>query len=655
MDITISTVDLRYALNSALRETFVGRGSVIASISKDDAKSPNPRTSPGFKALIKGILYSRKFIISYQVILIVILSGIAIVHWITKIKRRQRARDKSCLHQGSRLDSDAKEGPQQTGREITEDDSSSSSSSTLRGTVSPSGAARFHGKIDEETSLLHNLSDTNGTINKRIGFMKATNSWLMYQPRPIPIIKKVLPSNATTLIILALYAINIFYTIYKVPFTIPLLFIFADRTALVFVANLPWLYLLSAKNQPIKLLTGYSYESLSIIHRRLGEIMCLLALIHSIGMIGVWYTLLRPVGLGLARFLLSKIILLGIGALFCYESLYISSLRSFRQRWYELFLGLHVTLQAAALILLWFHHHTARVYVGIALAIFLLDRLVYRMTIKTKTFRARVGVEDDKETVSIRTTIPISTDRRILRSFLGSNLSNGWKATDHVFLTIPALSRKHIIQAHPFTIASKAPTSGASEAELELIIRAQDGFSADLLRYAKGHDTVAVRLDGPYGSQNAVEMLQDSDISVVIAGGSGVAVAWPLLWSLLDTERMEDLEQQDGKRRSKQILFIWVVHKLSHLYWIGEEKVGELTARGVDVVLPPPTSEGGRPDVAGMAAPLIEFRSRTVYSGKGKIGVVCSGPDGMNRDIRNMCSGLLREGRDVNIEVEKFG
>jgi hypothetical protein len=45
--------------------------------------------------------------------------------------------------------------------------------------------------------------------------------------------------------------------------------VFADRCGLVF-ANLPLLYLLAAKTQLHRLLTGYSYESLNIVHRRLG-------------------------------------------------------------------------------------------------------------------------------------------------------------------------------------------------------------------------------------------------------------------------------------------------------------------------------------------------------------------------------------------------
>lgn len=49
------------------------------------------------------------------------------------------------------------------------------------------------------------------------------------------------------------------------------------------MANLPLLYLLAAKNQPLKLLTEYSYEALNVFHHRLGELLCLEAMIHAVG------------------------------------------------------------------------------------------------------------------------------------------------------------------------------------------------------------------------------------------------------------------------------------------------------------------------------------------------------------------------------------
>ncbi|CAF9930260.1 hypothetical protein IMSHALPRED_008130 [Imshaugia aleurites] len=606
-----------------------------------------------FKRLTDGIQFSLRFILSYQLVLVGLLLVFTAIHWGSRFRAWRRRRNTiKGRYEGDKIYI----GKSANGAEavVTESISrgSSSSSSTLQEDFHPKRQDSER-TLDEQSLLLPKASDAKATPRGWTMTSKI-RAWLVYQPRPIPIINKTLPSNGTTLVVLAFIGLQIFYTFFKISLSLSMIFVFADRTSLVFVANLPLLYLFAAKNQPIKLLTGYSYESLNIFHRRLGEVMCLLALLHSAGMIAVWYTVLQPSGITLIKFLLIKMILLGLGAFVAYEMLYITSLGSFRQRWYELFLGVHVVLQAAALVLVWFHHRRSRWYVGVALAIFLIDRLVYRMFVKPTTVQASLELQEDKRTAVLRASVPIQEKHRGVKSVLGAGITNGWKATEHVFLTVPSLARKHIIQAHPFTIASKAPIADEQEANLELIIRAQDGFSGDLARYAKCHDKVAIRLDGPYGSQTAVELLRDSEHAVIVAGGSGIAVAWPLVWSVIDSAAMQDLEHSLDPASRKKILYVWVIRERSHLSWLGEHRLEELRSRGVTVLTPPPTSDHGHPDVANIIGEWIDDTDIKVSSG-GKIGVVVSGPDGMNRAVRNACASLLREGRDVSVEVEKFG
>ena len=618
-----------------------------------------------FNRLIDAIHFSKSFILTYQLVLVGFLLVFTVAHWGSRLRawrRRKRNRGRIRVRRenlGSVIAS-VKKTPGVRVFERTEDgySGSSSSSSTLQGDCSPR-----HSDLDqdEQTPLLKaqptRLRAPGWTSSSRV------RAWLVYQPRPIPIINKTLPANSTTLAVLALIGLQIFYVSFKTPLSLSTLFVFADRTSLVFVANLPLLYLFAAKNQPLVVLTGYSYESLNIVHRRLGELMCLLAFLHSAGMIGVWYTLLKPAGMDLVQFLLKKIILLGLGALVAYELIYFTSLGSFRQRWYELFLGLHVVLQAAALVLVWLHHSGSRPYVGVALAIFLIDRLVYRMSIKIKTLKASLEVKEDGRTVVVRTVLPLGNNRlnnrNLLSSIFGSNVCQSWKATEHVFLTVPSLARKHIIQAHPFTIASKAPAAGdEKDPTLELLIRAQDGFSGDLVRYAKSHDAATIRLDGPYGSQSAVRLVQDSDHAIIVAGGSGIAVAWPLVWSAFEEGMtIEDLENPGDsthEMKKKKILFVWVIRERSHQSWLSEEKLDQLRRRGVTLVIPAPTARQGHPDICRIiwdwTSDLDARASRP-----GSIGVVVSGPDSMNRVVRNTCAGMIRQGRNVSVEVEKFG
>ncbi|KAL9020850.1 MAG: hypothetical protein Q9185_001921 [Variospora sp. 1 TL-2023] len=542
--------NLRDILASSLKAT-----PSTAQIFADTAGAASSSTDAGLRNIVAGILFSRRFIISYQAVLLGLLLLFSIRYWTSRL----------CVPLRRRLVNTPSPTQHEEPPNLEHESASSSSSSTIIGD-SPSPKVS---KVDED--------------NERAPLLKRE-----YHPA----------------------------TFGKLDY-------------------------------PIR----YSYESLNIVHRRLGEVMCLLALVHSAGMIGVWYTILRPTGFSLAKFLLSKIVLLGIGAFVAYELIYFTSLGSFRRRWYELFLALHVSLQVLALVLVWFHHHNSRPYVGVALAIFLIDRLLYRMSFKIHSARASLTVCEDGQTVIVCTESILTKKWQYLDYIGGAGVTKRWKPTEHVFLTVPALSRKHVIQAHPFTIASVAPDPDASSAELNLIIRAQDGFSKDLLTYAKAHDAVRVRLDGPYGSQNALHLLQQCDLAVVVAGGSGIAVALPLIGAIGSSRKLCDVEQL---RVSSSILLVWIIRHASHAAWAGSH-VDALRKCGVEVIMPPPTAKNGHPDVPNIVTSWISAHDDNMFSGKAKTGVVCSGPDGMNRSVRNTCSSLLAHGRNVDVEVEKFG
>ncbi|KAL9023822.1 MAG: hypothetical protein Q9180_008095 [Flavoplaca navasiana] len=274
------------------------------------------------------------------------------------------------------------------------------------------------------------------------------------------------------------------------------------------------------------------------------------------------------------------------------------------------------------------------------------------MALKVNSFEASLEVTEDQGTVLLRSLIPLEQKQRYLKHLVCKGMNQGWRATEHVFLTVPALSRKHVIQAHPFTIASKAPRTGDPKAELSLIIRAQDGFSADLLKYARGHTSVKVRLDGPYGSQSGLCMLEQCDLSIIVAGGSGIAVALPLVWAVHASHLADDLETCPDGKSAPRIVLIWVIREGSHTSWLSPSDLRDLQDSGVEVVIPPPTSENMKPDLPRLIESRVVSSTRKHW---GKIGVVCSGPDGMNRAVRNYCAVLLAGGYDIDVEVEKFG
>ncbi|KAF7912184.1 uncharacterized protein EAF01_001205 [Botrytis porri] len=648
MNTTLSHHLLTEWIHSTVRNVVVHTTSQL--LTKDDPEEKPDENK--FQKLIDGALYNEKLINTYPWVILGFVLALSGIHWGEKAVRwRRRASWKG----GERCSYDLlDDGPSKTIREEAIDyGGASSSGSSTFGSNTPSIE---HDDEGERMPLLSGSQFPNSTPSNRITVISRIKAFLVYQPRPIPYFNKGLPSNGSSIFILSFLALNIFYTFYNISFTWFEASVLGDRAGLIFGVNLPLLYILGAKNQPLKVLTGVSYESLNIIHRRLGELIMVAALIHAGAMFVMWYVILVPFsGWTIWDFLTNPCIYLGLSALFTYKSLYVTSLASFRQRWYEVFLGLHVVLQAGALVILYFHHRGTRTYVGWALTIFLVDRLVYRLCAKSIMAEAKVSICPDNETLLLTFNLPKSTTTIFFQT-LGHSISSGWNATDHVFLTIPSLGRSHALQAHPFTIASPAPLPSSKTSNLTLLIRARSGFSADLLRAAQVKNTLKCRLDGPYGSSHARSLLEDSDLAILVAGGSGIAVTWPIIHHLLNISSDGEDPETGARttRRRQRIVMIWIIHKSAHLEWIDEKEREELVRKGVEIVIPGATTEVGRPDLDGLMEGIVCGSSKEIEK-RQKIGVVVSGPDGLNRTVNNKCANLIREGRDLEVTIEKFG
>jgi hypothetical protein len=620
-------------------------GSFIAALwEKDVLISPNLKENhiiPGspFVDPKRRIEWTRNHIWIYNAILGAVLLLIWLSRCIKSFRRRRGAPDE--YHDKLKV----------------VDGTASDSCSTLTGTATPTDTKKNDGGGDNEQTLLlpESGSSRHFSIWRRI--TSNTRAFLMYQPRPLPVVNKVLPDNRTTLFILAFIVLNAVLTVINVPFEPRMIMVFGDRCANLFAANLPLLYLLAAKNQPLKFLTGHSYEALNILHRRVGELMCFFAVLHMAASFYIYFDLLKPLlGISLWRFVCNRLILCGLIAFICYETLYITSLGNFRQRWYELFLASHIVLQAAGLGFLWFHYFSSRVYIIISILVFLIDRLIYRLMLKSTSVKANLEVLEDGATVMLSADWAIPGRRPL---FVGRKcIQNGWDPADHVFITIPALSKSAILQSHPFTIASASPdmTTSSPYAWFSLLIRAHDGFSRDLLKYAQTRLKVDVRIDGPYGSLEPLHMLENSDHAILVAGGSGIAVVFPLIWALLKpatraSSTESDLETYQHQHRRRKVTLIWVIHSESHASWLPQDRIDELQQWGLDVRIPSPTTAHGRPDVGQMIEDLVY----THRNQKRRRSVVVSGPDALNRDVRNTCSRLVRHGMNVAVTVEKFG
>ena len=634
---------------NALRLSLNSSADLIETLEAPQGRGPSP---DHIRKIIAAILWHRKFILSYYAVIGVVIT-ISCAHGIyDKIERRSRKKKESGTDTST---------PSPT---------VSSSSSTLRGTITPRDKDDDGVLVTENTLLLPQQTIASVQRPRLLHRLKA---FLLYQPRPVRALtspSNVLPNHGTSLLVILFLAINIFYLMYRAPLSISWIFILADRAGLLFVANLPVLYILAAKtNQPIKWLTGWSYESLNLFHRRLGEWMIVVAVIHMLGMFVVWYTILRSLGFDLIRYLTAPTVFLGIAAIVSYFIIYITSVGWFRHLYYETFLGLHIFFQVAALAFLFFHYPTARLYVLATFAIWAIDRLLWRITLSTRKYIATLEVAPDGQTVLINCNIDLR--RRLFGIRMG--LHHGWLPGQHVFLTIPSMGFKYRFQTHPFTIASPAPPRDANAGSwpLQLVIRSIDGFSLDLLKFARHHQHCQIFLDGPHGGIEALEAAHHADRVCFIAGGSGIAVTYPLAWDVrVDCAMQREAPvstravYKDGVKSVRSVsecgplidfsefAHFWVRQESSHSRWIPmfpratsvkqnsvsefcsedvgkdadqEEDVAAIVTHSYDTRSP--HTDGGRPDIRSEVWNWVTSSPSTRASSSTLLG--CDGPQSL--------------------------
>ncbi|KAJ6259612.1 Ferric/cupric reductase transmembrane component [Drechslerella dactyloides] len=430
-------------------------------------------------------------------------------------------------------------------------------------------------------------------------------------------------------------------------------FLLADRFGQLFAANQPLNYLLAAKTSPVRVLTGWSYERHLVFHMAVSVMCFYLSIFHFFWMWRVHRIFSAPSGASFLSLLLHPQITAGLAAFASFAFFSILSHDDIRARSYEFFLATHIIFSAVAMAALYFHHPAAKGYVILSLAIWLIDRVVYRAYWKRVTADATIAVVDES---TVRVTVKDVRTR-------GAGAST-WKPGEHVFLTVPGWSR---LQAHPFTILSPPAGYDLDPSSVEnggkdmvLVIRRLKGFTEGLYGMAATASTTQtmhaeVVIDGPYGNDHARDAIRGCRKAIFVAGGSGIAAVWPLMCEVV-RRHMDRAARGRAGKHARTVTFLWIVQYPHHVNWLEdlpqlEEAKRVLASVDVDVdvrIFITKGPEGKRPD--------LREEIRKVVDGNiaGRTGVVVCGPDAMVRDVRNAGFEMLWKGKDVEIVTEKF-
>ena len=324
------------------------------------------------------------------------------------------------------------------------------------------------------------------------------------------------------------------------------------RAAWVSVAQIPFIYLLSCKFNPISLLTGISYERFNWLHRWAARTVFLTIIVHWSFFFQEW-SLAGFVKLQLEMMPMVKY---GFGAWAVIGWMIFSGFGFFRALSYEIFVAQHICAAATLLWLLYVHvpaYARYNIYMAIAFVAFdWISRIGWALLRNTHILdNVRGG---DPGYLARLETLPGGMVRITIQDTAFS-----WKAGQHAYISIPRIGP---LELHPFTIANvSASGRDGGIASMKMLVKAHSGFSRRLYKAASQQDsqstTYRAFISGPWGSPPD---LRHYESLVFIACSSGVSFTMTLLQDIV------------GKQTSKRkIVFHWIIRSDDHLSWFRPE------------------------------------------------------------------------------------
>ncbi|KAL1876148.1 hypothetical protein Plec18167_005411 [Paecilomyces lecythidis] len=327
------------------------------------------------------------------------------------------------------------------------------------------------------------------------------------------------------------------------------------------------LVLTAGRNNPLISLTGISFDTFNTVHRWIGRIVCVEALVHMTGILVAVAAREGP-GAILETLQHKPLFIYGLIAVVAFTVIFFQSVSPLRHSFYELFLHFHIILVIVAFVALWYHLRgllAQNILFG-AVGLWGFDRLARF----ARLIWRNCGKKCTNASIEILSSCVARVDVRMARPW-------NFRAGQHIYMYIPALG---LWTSHPFSAAwvsthqAYYPEKNASsdsiktllgarqETTVSFLIQKRDGFTSAMVKAAEaspgGRRRVKALVEGPYG---AVHSFASYGTVLLIAGGIGIT--HPL-------SHLRELVHGFSNRTvtTRKIVLIWVVKKVDNLFWV---------------------------------------------------------------------------------------
>ncbi|EPS41877.1 hypothetical protein H072_4164 [Dactylellina haptotyla CBS 200.50] len=381
----------------------------------------------------------------------------------------------------------------------------------------------------------------------------------------------VVPTRFQTLFLLFLFIGNIGLTVCSIHWSkgsSTVLSELRNRAGVLSVTNMVPLFVLAGRNNPLIPLLRISFDTYNLIHRWLGRIVVIEAVVHSLAHIALkgWGPFITSAGN--TKF---PYILYGTISTCAMIFLLLQSPSIIRHAFYEVFLTLHILGAVLVVVTLYYHlqliHNKWLLHLQVAIGLWAAERAVRFLSIIYRN----VGRTTTKATLTALSTEAVRVTLDMPRPFK-------FRPGQHVYLYLPTVTGW---QSHPFSVAwadenaplvwdekkddlprNRQDVYGPQKTTVELIVRRRTGATNSMFnKAAASPDSTAVVpafVEGPYGTHHS---LASFGTVVLFAGGVGITHQLPNVLELVQG-------YVDGTVATRKVTLIWVLQNPEHLQWV---------------------------------------------------------------------------------------
>ncbi|TQS33498.1 hypothetical protein Golomagni_06155, partial [Golovinomyces magnicellulatus] len=346
------------------------------------------------------------------------------------------------------------------------------------------------------------------------------------------------------------------------------------RNAWVTICQLPLLYLLSTKFNPIGYLIGSSHERLNWLHRWVARTMFVTATVHGFHFWTEW------VRADFVQYELQMMPLVkyGLAAWCVLLWTVVVGFLPIRRLFYEVWLLQHIASAIVMLYLLYIHIPANAKYLWwMSVAFLVFDRAARWVNLAWQNIRFKTSGSlcHAKQRVGHRITASALGEGVTVLTI--KDVTFTWSPGQHLYLWVPRLGS---LEAHPYTIATARHVQDVCCCNsIQLVIRAHGGFSKRLHAFAtdSSESTLTGFVSGPFGAPpkwDAFETL------VLIGASTGASFIVPILETVATKSTRETCV-----RRIEVMIVARTSQEVRYYVQRASDAVSLASANGIQVML----------------------------------------------------------------------